>query len=208
MDKNSKAITCFLFLLISFGINAQTNYTFDYKFLIKSSLSSVNKSELIINSENPDYVMYKYNDEISKLFDYENNEVIKLNHKTEPSKSIYKFISSQKLSLQNGLIVDDIIVEKISENKYLIECLLTNNSIKTKIKLTVKLKPWDKDLIRFYFTDLDDDTDKRLIASLKAKLNGNYNFIIESYTMDYKGIKISNSIKNIEKVLLKIAFQN
>ncbi|MGE8512363.1 MAG: hypothetical protein ACN6N7_06620 [Chryseobacterium culicis] len=153
--------------------------------------------------------MYKYNDDISKLYDYENNEVIMLNHKTDPNKNIYNFISSQKLTSQNRFITDDIIVEKIGENKYLIQYSRIFENINRKIKLTIKLKPWDKDLIRFYYSDLGDDIDKMLLSSLKEKLNGNYDFIIESYTIDYKnGFKVTNSIKNVEKINLKIALQN
>jgi len=209
MDKNLKAIAYFLFIIMSCSINAQTNYSFDYKFLIKSSHSPINKSQFLINSENPKYIMYKYNDDISKLYDYENNEVIMLNHKTDPNKNIYNFVSSQKLTSQNRFITDDIIVEKIGENKYLIQYSRIFENINSKIKLTIKLKPWDKDLIRFYYSDLGDDIDKMLLSSLKEKLNGNYDFIIESYTIDYKnGFKVTNSIKNVEKINLKIALQN
>ncbi len=42
MYRNSKVIIYFLFLLIGFSMKAQSNYTFDYKFLIKSSLSPIN----------------------------------------------------------------------------------------------------------------------------------------------------------------------
>ncbi|WP_126653127.1 hypothetical protein [Chryseobacterium aureum] len=205
MDKNSKAIIYFLFLLISFSLNAQSHYIFDYKFLIKSNLSTIDKSQFLINSENPNYVMYQYHDKAAKIFDHENNEVIVLNHNTEFNRNIYKFISSQKFNPQNRFIADDIIIEEKGDHQYLIEWYQAIENRKTKIKLTVKLKPWDKDLIRFYFSDLDDGLNKRLVESLKEKLNGNYNFIIESYTINYgKGYRFSHSIENLEEIRLKI----
>lgn len=189
-------------------MKAQSNYTFDYRFLIKSSLSAINKSQFLISSENQNHIMYQYQNKTAKIFDNENNKFIELHHKTEFDKNIYQFISSQKLT-GSHFIIDNITVEKIGENKYLIKCFRSFENIKQVIKITVKLKPWDKDLIRFYYSDLGGDVDKRLISSLKEKLNGNYHYIIESHTIDYKnGFKMTNSIKEIEKIKLQIAFQN
>jgi len=149
--------------------------------------------------------MYLYNNNKAKLFDHKNGKVIKFNHKIEFKKNIYEFISSGKLTPNDELYVDHIIVEKIVENKYLIQCFPTRENKKSNLELTVKLKPCNTDLIRFYFLDLSNNIHKNLIASLKEKLDGNYNFIIESYKTDYKnGFKINNAIKKIEKVNFKI----
>ena len=203
-----KYVYSVFFLIIIFLGKAQTTYTFDYKFLIRINNDFANKSQYLINSENSNYCMYEYNNE-GKLFNYGSDEVTKFNHKIESGKSAYTFISSQKLTPNNELDIDHTIVEKIGENKYSIKCFSKLDNKKASLEITAKLKSQDKDLIRFYFSDLSESVHKKLIASLKEKLNGNYNFMIESYKIDYKnGFKISNSIKNVEKINLKMTFQN
>ena len=197
-------------LLIGFGVNAQT-YTFDYNLKIRNikpkGKSKISTGQYIFNSENPNYRIYINNDK-GVLYDSERNIIGDFLYQKKSNKTIYQFTSFKDFLSGDERMIDHIIIEKIDENKYTIKCYPTEKNKHTNLELVISLKPAEKDLIQFYYLDLSNNIHSRLLKSLKDKLDGNYNYIIENYTTDYKnGIKTRNYIDEIQKINLKITPQ-
>ena len=199
-------------LLIGFSVYAQS-YTFDYKINFNSyndkTKVSINESSYIINSKNPLYEMHLF-DKNGRLWDHENNLLRIFNYNKVNNKSIYEFTSYQrKLILDNEKVINHIVVNEINKNHYSIKCFPKKENRNANLEMIVKLKATDEDLIRFYYLDLSYTIKNKLIESLKEKLNGNYNYIIESISVNYKknSSKSNSHVTGVEKLNLKITPQ-
>ncbi|OVE54402.1 hypothetical protein B0E34_19120 [Chryseobacterium mucoviscidosis] len=148
----------------------------------------------IFNNKNG--VLHDYKEKICDMhfFRFHNQDKIK-----------YKFTNSETYVTKDEKIINNIIVEKLDENKYLIKCFENEKSEKSNLELTLILKPKNVDLIRFYFLDLSNNIHQKIISKLKEKLNGDYNYVIENYIVDYKnGFLRQYKIDKVEKINLKI----
>ncbi|WP_394665480.1 hypothetical protein [uncultured Chryseobacterium sp.] len=203
----------FLIIFVISYTNAQT-YSFDYK--IKFVNYKKNKNDLqdcfyFVNSQNPNYSMYLYHNKNGAIRDCDKNicNVHKFEYMQNYEFNKYRFINSFQYEVKDEITITKIIVEKIDDNKYTIKCFENESSKKTNLELTVILKPENSDLVRFYYLDLSYNIQQKLIRSLKEKLNGNYNYIIEDYIVNYRqGVKRHYKIDNLEKIDLKIINAN
>jgi len=202
----NKVITS-LILFIGLSIHAQI-YTFDYKINFNSynekTKVSTNESSYLINSKNPLYEMHIF-EKNGRLCDYENKTLRYISY--NKVNNIYQFYSYQrKLMLGNDKLIDHIVVNEIAKNHYSIKCFPKKANKNAKLEIIVKLKAADEDLIRFYYLDVSYDMKNELIGRLKEKLNGNYNYIIESFSVNYRknDTKSNSYITSAEKVNLKI----
>ncbi|MDF2550847.1 MAG: hypothetical protein K0R77_122 [Chryseobacterium sp.] len=207
-----KNIIRIIILFIGFGVNAQS-YTFDYNLKIRcvnpKGATKITTGQFILNSDTPTYEMYIRQDNGGVLIDKIDNEKYILHdflHSKISNKSFYNFTSIREIN--NNLekrSIDHVDVEKIGENKYFIKCYPTKKSKSTNLEIIVNLRPTDRDLLRFYYLDLGYSIRQKLIASLKEKLHGNYNYFIESFSTNYRnGYKTESYIDGIEKIDLKI----
>lgn len=211
-----KKIYSFIIFAIAVSINAQTNYTFDYRLDInnnhsfQSAKKNNTKISYLLNSKNPNYIIYLYPNKNGQLSDHEKNIVRGFNYSTDiNNKTTYQFFQHRSFRPADERKINHIIVEKIAENKYSIKCYPKKRNKTPNLELEVYLKPFGEDIIRFYYLDLSKNIQEKLTRSLKEKLDGNYNYVIESYTVDYKNGAISNnSLEKIEKINLKIAPQD
>ena len=209
-----KNIIRIIILLIGFGGNAQS-YTFDYNLKIRNinpkGATKITTGQFILNSDTPTYEMYIRQDNGGVLIDKIDNEKYILHdflHSKISNKDFFNFYPSREINYSDNMLIDHIDVEKIAENKYFIKCYPTKKTKRTNLEIIVNLKPIDKDLLRFYYLDLGDSIRQKLIASLKEKLEGNYNYFIESFSTNYRnGNKTESYIDNIEKIDLKIITQ-
>lgn len=197
--------------LIGLSIYAQS-YTFDYNLKIRcvnpKGSTKISTGQFILNSENPNYQIYIRQDKTGVLIDKIDSEKYMMYdflHSKISNKDFFNFYPSREISYSDNKLIDHIDVEKIEENKYFIKCYPTKKSKRTNLEIIVNLKSIDKDLLRFYYLDLGDSIRQKLIASLKEKLHGNYNYFIESFSTNYRnGYKTESYIDGIEKIDLKI----
>ncbi|MCI3937453.1 hypothetical protein MQX03_09580 [Chryseobacterium aahli] len=207
--KNRIIIT--FILLIALSIHAQS-YTFDYDLKIRcvnpKGKPKISTGQYILNSDNPNYKMHIRQDKTGVLIDKIDSEkyiMYDFLHSKISNKNFFNFYPSREISYSDNKLIDHIDVEKIGENKYFIKCYPTKKSKHTNLEIIVNLKPIDKDLLRFYYLDLGDSIRQKLIDSLKEKLEGNYNYLIESFSTNYRnGYKTESYIDGIEKINLKI----
>jgi len=199
-----KRFYTFILFLKAIGLCiAQTSYNFDIEFFFKDSQKS--SGTYIINSDNPNYFIYIY-EKRGTLYDYENNIVREFEYLETSNKKIFRFTSHEKFSPKDEFSINNILVEKVSENKYSISCFSKQNSIKPNLKLIVSLKPSNKDLIHFYLLDINYNIHKKIIESLKEKLEGNHNYIIDNYIVYYgKRNKHHHFLEKLNEIKLEIA---
>lgn len=195
-------------LLIGFGVNAQT-YTFDYNLKIRNintKTAKVYTTQYILSSENSNYSIYIHDDK-GTLFDSERNIIREFNYSKDVNNRVtYQFFRHTPFRPTDEIKINHIIVEKIGENQYSIKCYSTKKNKSPNLELKVQLKPYNSDFIKFYCLDFSKNIHTKLTNSLKETLNGNFNYIIESYTVDYKnGAVNNNSLEKIEKINLTIA---
>ncbi len=197
-----KKILLLLIFIISYT-NAQT-YTFDYKLKIGSNKNRdfFKKYSLLINSANSKYKIAII-DKRCFLSDYDKNINYHFQYSQEDTSEKYNFINYSDISSYKEVEIDHIKVSKIEENKYSIECFEKSNDKKSWLKLIVKLKPYNDDLINFYVLDMNHSIQNQITESLKKELTGNY--IIEDYIIKYgNGGKWHYFIEKIDKINLKI----
>ncbi|MDC8100045.1 hypothetical protein [Chryseobacterium rhizosphaerae] len=206
MGKNIFVII-FLFCLKSFCFS-QTSYQFDYNLKLRSNQSAQKNIDFtyIINSKEPLYGMYLYDDAKGAIFDNKENIRRNFNYRIKAKEiMIHQFLKETSFVSYDEIKIEHIIVEKIKENKYSIKCYPEKDNKNSNLELMVYLKPFNEDVIRFYYLDLSNHIQTRIIDSLKEKLNGNYNYVVERYTVDYKNGAIStNSLKKIDKINFRI----
>ncbi|PVV50795.1 hypothetical protein [Chryseobacterium sp. HMWF035] len=203
-----KKILLLLIFSVSY-INAQT-YSFDYKIVFSSYNEKNKKNETnmsyVLNTQNPFYHMQMFNNKNGVLHDYK-EKICDMHFFRfyNQDKIKYKFTNSETYITKDEKIINKIIVEKLDENKYIIKCFENEKSEKPNLELTLILKPENVDLIRFYFLDLSNNIHQKIISKLKEKLNGDYNYVIENYIVDYKnGFLRQYKIDKVEKINLKI----
>ncbi|WP_312391991.1 hypothetical protein [Chryseobacterium sp.] len=209
-------ILAFISFTIIINTYAQTTYNFDYRLDINNEHSNhsiknnkINMSYLF-NSKNPNYILYLYPGNHGQISDYEKNIARRFNYFTDlNNKTTYQFTQHLRFRPTDEIKINNIVVEKIGENKYSIKCYPRKKSKNVNLELEVHLKPYSEDFIKFYYLDLSQNIHEKLTNSLKEKLNGNYNYIIDHYTVDYKNGAIStDTLEKIEKINLKIAPQD
>jgi len=206
----NKTITLIV-LLIGLSIHAQS-YTFDYSLKVRGinpkGATKITTGQYVLNSDNPNYEMHIRQDKTGVLIDkIDSGKYMMYDflHSKISNKDFFNFYPSREISYSDNKLIDHIDVEKIEENKYFIKCYPMKKSQRTNLEIIVNLKPIDKDLLRFYYLDLSDSIRQKLIASLKEKLDGNYNYFIESFSTNYRnGYKTESYVDGIEKIDLKI----
>jgi len=195
-------------LFYAISLSAQT-YNFDYKLKIRNvnpKTAKVYTVQYILNSENSNYDIYVYGDK-GTLLDSERNITREFNYSIDVNNRVtYQFFQHTPFRPTDERKINHIIVEKIGENQYSIKCFPTKKSKTPNLEIEVQLKAYNGDFIRFYYLDLSKNIHMKLTNSLKEALNSNFNYVIESYTVDYKnGAVRNNSLEKIEKINLTIA---
>ncbi|WP_313000512.1 hypothetical protein [Chryseobacterium gleum] len=211
-----KKILVFISLTIIVNIYAQINYNFDYRLDINNEHSNQSiknnkiKMSYLFNSKNSNYILYLYPDNRGQISDHEKNIVRRFTYFTDiNNKTTYQFTQHLSFHPIDEKKINHIVVEKIGENKYSIKCYPKKKNKKTNLELEVRLKPYNEDFIKFYYLDLNQNIHKKITNSLKEKLNGNYNYIIDHYTVDYKnGATSTDTLEKMEKINLKIVLQD
>lgn len=196
----------FILSLISFySFNAQS-YVFDYRIEIGTTPELVNKTFYFLNSKDRTYKILLF-DNLGSLWDSKEkkNRRYYFEYSKKNNESRYESTETLEFVPQDERSISKITVEKVDENKYLIKTFKNKRSKETNLELTVNLKPFEADLIRFYLLDLSYNINTKIIAALKEQLGGNYNYYISDCIVNYRnGVVREFFAEKVESINLKI----
>ncbi|WP_265426975.1 hypothetical protein [Chryseobacterium sp. YIM B08800] len=206
MKKNFLLLFCFISSLVF------SQYSFDYKFLVKDSNKKKNNkdffdTEILINTNEPNYFLYHYKDDEIRLFDYRKNMTIYLSDKSKNNEVIYKYLSHGGFVERESRETEFIEIKEIEKETFTIKTFKSEKD-KANFELKVMLQKSETDLLYFYKLDLGNMTPKKILKAFREKLislYGNSNFIITEMKADYKNGFFQNvklvKYENINRVI-------
>ncbi|MFL9833817.1 hypothetical protein [Chryseobacterium terrae] len=191
-----------LFCFISGFVFSQ--YSFNYKFLVKDYNKKTNNkdffdTEILINTNEPDYFLYHYKDDEIRLFDYRKNITIYLADKSKNNKVIYKYLSHGGFVERESRETEFIEIKEVERDTFTINTFKSKKE-RANFELKVMLQKSETDLLYLYKLDLGNITPKKILKAFREKLvslYGNSNFVITEMEANYKN-GFSQSVKLVK----------
>lgn len=204
-----------IILLLNFVcISVFSQYTFDYKFYVKESSKKSDKLEydtqIYINSKNADYIIYHYQTDEIRLFDYGIKCTFYFQQKFVNEKKTFEYINKLCYSeFHEERKINHIQIMQLSHNTYMIKTFESEKSKRANLELKIVLEKTDEDLLLLYKLDLGNSIHRKILAALRERLisiEGNSNFIIKELKINYKNghRTFTRNLSKIEKINMVI----
>lgn len=189
MKKNFLLLFCFI---SSFAFS---QYSFDYRFLVKNSdKKSDNKNyfdtEILINTQNPNYFIYRYKTNEVRLFDYDKGMTIYFLDKSKNNEVFYKYTGRESFIESENRETEIIEIKEVEKDIFAIR-IFKSEKEEANLELKIVIQKSETDLLYFYKLDLGNKIPKKILKAFREKLvqlKGNSNFIITS--LEKRGYKL------------------
>jgi len=181
-----------LTLLLNFiFISVFSQYTFDYKFNVKSVYNNSEYiTQIFINSENPGYELYYYHNNDIRLFDGRKSCTYNFREKLKNGEKIYKYINKGCYSNSEGTKkIGHIEITEYSNNIFIIKSFSSKIEKESNLELKVVLEEAEDDLLCLYKLDVGNVIRQKLLTAFREVLvstKGNSNYIINKLEASYK----------------------
>ncbi|MFC0425321.1 hypothetical protein [Chryseobacterium scophthalmum] len=197
MKKNFLLLFCFISSFVF------SQYSFDYRFLVKNSDEKSDNNnyfdtEILINTQNPNYFIYRYKTNEVRLFDYDKGMTIYFLDKSKNNEVLYKYTGRESFIESENKETEIIEIKEVEKDIFAIRTFKSEKE-EANLELKIILQKSEKDLLYFYKLDLGNITPQKILNAFRQKLiqlRGNSNYIITSlernYTNGYnvKGVKL------------------